>query len=380
MKILVINYEYPPIGGGGGEVSQSLAESYAKRGHDVAVLTAHCKGLAFREKSAENLLIHRISCFRNAPEHCTPLRMLAFMILGIPRVLMIARQFKPDVAHCHFAIPVGPLGLTADILGGIPYILTLHGGDVPGFVPEQTDIYFKLIMPLANWTVRRAIHVVAVGEELRQLAIRKFHRSDILYIPNGVDVDIFKPVGDKREKDCVHIVFAGRFNPQKGLSRLIRAVHHLLQRGIHNFRVDLFGGGPLESDLRILTRDLNVESHIHFRGWIKREDLAVRLGMADIFILPSDVEGMPVACLQAMASGLAIVGSRIMGIREVVQERENGILVEKGDIPGLADGLEQLINNKELMLNMGKRSRSIANEKYRWDIISQQYLDLMQGK
>jgi glycosyltransferase involved in cell wall biosynthesis len=272
---------------------------------------------------------------------------------------------------------VGPLGLAARLFGNIPYILTFQGGDVPGFVPEQTGKYFKLIMPLARWVVHKAAYAVAVGEGLCQMAAREFNRSDILYIPNGVDTNMFKPLEKKGKSDCVRILFAGRFNPQKAVHRLIRASWLLKQKGVPNFQVEIYGGGPLEQDLRTLARDLQLDDTVHFKGWINREELAKQFGMADIFSLPSDVEGMPVACLQAMACGMAIVGTKTMGIKEAVQHGENGFLVEKGDIPALADALEKLIKDPALRKNMGKKSREIVSQAYSWDAICEKYLALM---
>ncbi|MCX7000058.1 MAG: glycosyltransferase family 4 protein [Candidatus Sumerlaeota bacterium] len=91
--------------------------------------------------------------------------------------------------------------------------------------------------------------------------------------------------------------------------------------------------------MKTLSTNYELNHRIRFMGWVRREELRVRLGEADIFVIPSDIEGMPLGCLQAMASGLAIVGSRAPGISEVVRDGENGILVEVGDVRGLADAL-----------------------------------------
>ena len=377
MRILVINYEYPPIGGGGGDASKYISEGYAAQGHQVIVLTAHWDHLPHRETPRQNLTLMRIFALRKAADHATPFQMAAFMVLAFPRALLCALRFKPDVVHCHFAIPVGPIGLGVKAFTGIPYIVTFQGGDVPGFVPEQTGKYFRLIMPLARMVVHKASHAVASGEGLRKMAVQDFGRSDILHIPNGVDVDLFKPLENSGNTGPVRIVFAGRFNPQKALHRLIHAISLLIQKGLLDFRVDLIGGGPLEANLRSLIKDLKIESHVYFHGWMTREELSGHLGKADIFVLPSDVEGMPVACLQAMASGLAIIGSRIMGIQELVREGENGLLVEKGDIPALAEALESLIINRTILKKMGMRSREIAYTGFRWEVICNQYLELM---
>jgi glycosyltransferase involved in cell wall biosynthesis len=387
MRILLINYEYPPVGGGGADATKGLAEGYAKRGHETIVLTARWNALPRLEKVNDCLAIHRIFAFRKAIAHCTPPRMFAFMLLGIPPAIRLARKWKPDVIHCHFAIPVGFIGLVAKKLTGIPYVVTFQGGDVPGFVPEQTDRYYALVKPLANRVVKNASFCVAVGTGLQKLAIEKYRRPDILYIPNGVDVEIFKPRGERAPREEMRIVFAARFNPQKGLNRLIEAVKLLEERGITNpavagalaesaYSVKVYGGGPLEREMKTLSTNYGLDHRIRFMGWVKREELSVRLGEADIFVIPSDIEGMPLGCLQAMASGLAIVGSRAPGISEVVRDGENGILVEVGDVRGLADALERLLNDRALIRKMGERGRQLAHEEFRWDVIVEQYLNL----
>lgn len=377
MKILVINYEYPPIGGGGGDVSKFLSEGYAARGNEVKVLTAHWDSLPKYEKINSNLEIYRIFCFRKAQDHCTPLQMLGFMIMGTLPALSISSKWKPDFIHAHFAIPVAPISYIANLLKKIPYIITYHGGDVPGFVPEQTDSYFKIIKYPAHVVSRRACCCVAVSEGLKDLAVKNYEKANIIYIPNGVDTNIFAPPAEKKIHSPVKIVFAGRFNPQKALHRLIGAARKLKDESVTNFIVELYGGGPLEKELKDSVNKNNLEDIIKFMGWIKRDDLSKVFADSDIFVLPSDIEGMPIACLQAMSSGLAVIGSRTMGIKEVVNDGVNGILVNIGDIDSLANAMAALIKNPETIIKMGEKSREIAVNNFSWDIIVDKYLNLM---
>ncbi len=385
-RILVLNYEYPPIGGGAGEVSKFLAEGYARRGHWVRVLTARWGDLPSSETVDEHLQIRRIFAFRKAKDHCTVPQMMAFAALAIPSAVRLAFRWRPHVIHCHFAIPVGSVAWVVERLRGIPFIVTLHGGDVRGFVPEQTDRYFRLVAPMARRIVRRARYAVAVSEGLRALAAQSYSDARLTVIPNGVDVETFRPdpakgsapgSGPEERPSTVRIVAAARFTPQKGLHRLIEAVQILRESRVDGFTVDIYGGGPLEGELKALSTRLGTDDRVRFPGWISRADLACALGHADVFAIPSEIEGMPVACLQAMASGLAIVGSRTTGIEEVVADRINGLLVEVGDVRALSAALERLIRDRELLARMGAESRRIACEQFRWEVIVDRYLELL---
>lgn len=376
MRILVINYEYPPVGAGGGDASKFLAEGYARQGHDVKVLTAHWRGLPRVESINPYLTIHRIRAFRRDADRCTPARMAAFMLLGMPAAWRLARSWKPDIIHCHFAIPVGPVALAVKKMQGIPYVVTFQGGDVPGFVPGQTKKYFRLIGPLARKVVNQASRAIAVSEGLAEMARRDFAREDISCIPNGVDVTMFKPGVDKAKNGPVRICFAGRFNPQKGLHRLIDAAAKLQREDAGDFEVKIYGGGPLESTLKGQVEALGLSRRVSFPGWIDREKLAVVLGDSHVFVMPSDIEGMPLACLQAMAAGCAVVGSRTVGIEEAVSDGVSGYLVPVGDVSGLAGAMARLVSEPSRARAMGEAGRRIAVEHYSWDVIVEQYLRL----
>ncbi len=386
LRIAVLNYEYPPIGGGGGEVSKFLAEGYAARGHRVRVLTARWGDLPPLERVGENLEIERIFSFRRAVDRCTPAEMTAFLLLGIPAALRLARRWQPDVVHAHFALPVGPLAYAVQKRRGFPYVLTFHGGDVPGHYPEETAAYFRLTMPLVRRVVAKAHRAVAVSHGLLALCEKSFATSNLDCIPNGVDVEVFRPDPEKPpvvEPDAegrlrpVRVIFAGRFSPQKKLNRLIEAAKILRDRGITAFGIDLYGGGPTESELKMLTAREGLEGAVRFPGWVSREELGMVLGQSDLFVLPSDKEGMPIACLQAMAAGMAVVGSRTLGIEEVVEEEKTGLLIGIGDVKGLADSLERLITRRDELARMGREGRALAYERFRWDVIIDQYLALL---
>jgi 1,4-alpha-glucan branching enzyme len=243
-------------------------------------------------------------------------------------------------------------------------------------------------MPLVRRVVENAYRAVAVSHGLLALCEKSFATSNLDCIPNGVDVEVFRPDPEKQpvaEPDAegrlrpVRVVFAGRFSPQKRLNRLVEAAGILKDRGVMGFSVDLYGGGPTESEVKALTARAGLERIVRFPGWISREELGKVLGRSDLFVLPSDKEGMPIACLQAMAAGMTVVGSRTLGIEEVVEEEKTGLLVGVGDVNGLADALERLITHRDELARMGREGRALAYERFRWDVIVDRYLAILSG-
>ena len=121
MKILILNYEFPPIGGGGGKISEDLAKEYAKT-NEVSVLTSWFPG----EKKFEirsGIKIYRVNVFRRKQSGCTIFGMFVYLVLSIFPAIRLARQFKPDIVNCHFAVPVGPLAYIIYKIFGIPYVI-----------------------------------------------------------------------------------------------------------------------------------------------------------------------------------------------------------------------------------------------------------------
>ena len=158
MRILVLIHEYPPVGGGGGRVAQDLCESLAKRGHTLKVLTAHFAELAEVEEPLPGLTLYRLKSMRREAFRAGLPAMAGFVGAALLKGLEVARAWKPDVIHVHFAVPGGAAAWLLSKLSGVPYVLTAHLGDVPGGVPEKTGKWFKWIFPLTPPIWRTTIH------------------------------------------------------------------------------------------------------------------------------------------------------------------------------------------------------------------------------
>jgi glycosyltransferase involved in cell wall biosynthesis len=372
MGILIINSEYPPIGGGAGNASANLARCFATAGHQVAVLTARYANSPALEES-HNLFVHRISAFRHRQDRSGALEQLAFIVAASLYAPRLVREFQPQVVLAFFGVPSGAVAWFLHRRFGIPYVVSLRGGDVPGFRPYDFRLYHRLISPLLRVIWRNASAVVANSKGLRGLA-REFDPGiEIPVIPNGVDVREFA-VG-RRSWSPARLLSVGRVVHQKGLDLGLEAL-----AGLKDLPWDwsIAGDGPQTAALRERVKQLGLEDRVHFLGWQERDQLAARYREANLFLFPSRHEGMPNALLEAMASGLPVVATRIAGNEELVQEGVTGKLVDAEDVPALKESLRQLISDPYLRKRMGVAARQRVEREYSWESAADEYLKMLQ--
>ena len=346
MKILVLCYEYPPLGGGGGRVAQSIAEQMAARGHEVRVQTAALGWNSVRE-TIRGVEVFRTASGRRVPDTCTVPEMGQYCATSFLPTLRHLREWKPDVIHAHFAVPTGALAWAAHRLTGVPYVLTAHLGDVPGGVPEQTDRMFKLIGPLTQRIWRDAAARTAVSSFVQELAERAYGKK-VTRILNGVDLSAERmpPPEPRRQR---HLVFVGRLNPQKNPEFLMDVLARLLRLP---WRLTFIGDGPLMGAVRERIARHRLADHVTGTGWLEVAEVHRVLAEADILVMPSLSEGMPVAAVEALKHGVAIVASDIPGVRDVVDDGVNGYRVPPGDLEAFAHKLQWLIESDTTLLAM----------------------------
>jgi glycosyltransferase involved in cell wall biosynthesis len=160
MRILVINSEYPPIGGGASNASANLARCLAAFGHEVAVLTAHFGDLP-RLETQDGVTVHRIPALRRKQDRSGALEQLAFILYASLWTLVWSRQNRPNVTLAFFGMPSGAVAWLLKMVYKIPYIVSLRGGDVPGFRPYDFKTFHKLIGPFLRVIWHGASAVIA---------------------------------------------------------------------------------------------------------------------------------------------------------------------------------------------------------------------------
>jgi glycosyltransferase involved in cell wall biosynthesis len=283
--------------------------------------------------------------------------MFEFVINGFLNARKMIKDWQPDLIHVHFAVPAGPIAWFLSKIDQIPYVLTAHLGDVPGGSPEKTSNWFRWILPLTPPIWKDAARVVAVSEYTRQLALAHY-AVEIDVIPNGVDTQKLAP------QEIVHhesprIVFAGRFMEQKNPIQIVRVLARLSDLP---WKCVMLGDGPLRTEVETEISNQNLEDRMILRGWVDPEDVLKEFAKSDILFMPSRAEGLPVVGVQALASGLAIVAGKVGGFVDIVDQGENGYLLDPDDVEGMQQGLLKYLEEPESLLKARKNSLRLAKK------------------
>jgi glycogen synthase len=354
MKILVLNYEFPPVGGGGGKFSEDLCKAFARRGHEVRVQTAHFRGLPKIEKR-DGFTISRTWAMRRRAHTCSVFEMGVFLMTNFLPALKTARVWKPDIMHVHFAVPTGVLGWVVSKASGIPYVLSTQLGDIPGGVPEQTDDLFRVVKSFTNAIWGDAAAVTVPSEHIRELAMRTYD-VDVLTIPNTIDLENL-PCSPPEPHTPVRMIFAGRFNPQKNLLFLVDVLGRISDL---EWEMHMLGDGPMMESVRRRVGERGLEKRICLHGWVDSEKVEQAMAESDILVMPSLSEGLPLVGARALGTGLAIVGSDVGGIDDVVEDGVNGFLCPVNNHEAFEKALRTVITSPDRLRSMKSAGRDLA--------------------
>lgn len=378
MRILLLNYEFPPLGGGAGNASAQIARCLALMGVDVAVVTSRYTGLAPFEVK-DGYAIYRVPVLRRYLDHCSIVEMATFVASAAFSLRSIVGTFSPDALIVFFGIPTGPLGLLARKLFGLPYILSLRGGDVPGFLEGELGRSHRLVSTVTKIVWDGASAVVANSVGLAMLAQKSYRKGKVQMIPNGVDTSVFYPPEHRCIPDkALRMIFVARLVEQKGAKLVVQAMPEAARRLNSPLTLDIIGKGPEEYKLRSLVRDLGLGQAVCFSGWLERNEIAERMRKSDLFVLPSYEEGMPNVVLEGMACGLPVLATDIYGVKGLVEDHTNGILVPPGDVQAITDAIVAFGSSPETTQAMGRQSLEIVKQ-YDWMKTAGAYLRLAEG-
>src|SRR5919106_4313502 len=371
MRILFCNYEYPPLGGGGGVATSLLAEELAQR-HQVTVLTSHGRGLA-RQETINGVRIVRVPVGRRYRPTAGLPSMFGYMLMGsrVGRRLIAADHY--DVINTHFALPSGPVGASLSRWSGIPNVLTVHGGDLYDPSKWLSPHRQPLLRPWVRSMLARADAVIA--QSLDPLA-----NATRFYLPT-LQAEII-PLGIKRppvvtvsrqtygfRDDDVLLITVGRLVARKAMDQLISLI---AQPGFEQAHLLVVGDGPLQPELRQQATQLGVSPRTHLFGHVEEIKKFQLLHMADAFVSTSQHEGFGLVFLEAMACGLAIVCYDRGGQNDFLEAGVTGDVVRLNDLAAFASACHRLVMDRTAREQAGAENRRRV-ERYLIDRCAERY-------
>ncbi|MEO0561204.1 MAG: glycosyltransferase family 4 protein [Chloroflexota bacterium] len=376
MRLLMLNNEYPPIGGGTATANYNVIRILAARGFNVDLVTSTPERNAYEiEELSPTARVFRVPINNKNPHYQTERELLTYIYNAFFHIRTLYKGTEPkyDLCHAWSGLPAGALALLLKWKRQLPYIVGLRGSDVPGYDVRYRWLYPFLSVPL-HMIWGGAASITANSSELRNLA-HAFRPNDLIeVIPNGVELDRFRvtELREKSDADTFNVLCVARLVERKGIGHLIDAVKHITPH-LRNFKIILVGRGDKEKAFRAQVEREGLTQWIDFRGSVLHYDVPAVYNEADMFVLPSLNEGMSNAVLEAMASGLPIVTTYTGGTAEML--RGNGILIPKGSPDEIAKAILELWADADLRRTMGARSRAIA-ETLTWERVADDYVDL----
>lgn len=384
-RICLLTESFYPIVGGGETHARLLSHHLNAMGMSTFVLT---------RRSNPNLpiseLIDGTQVCRLPPSGMK--RFGKYLMVPFVRDFLAKNRHAYDlILVCGFRVLGEPAVKSARHLGKLCVLRAETQGEMSGDyasayrkLPPIVGTAFKKWIDCRNKVLKQANAFVAISKPVAQ-EFEECGAKNIHHIPNGIDSDVFKPVGDHHSLrvklglpiDGTIAVYSGKLNQGKGLTDLLLAWENVCagRNGLHLVMVGSGGGQSLscEDELRNIVRERRLP--VTFTGYV--ENVHEYLQAADMFILPSLNEALPMSVLEAMSCGLPVIATRVGGIPEVVSHKENGILIEPANPDQLAAEIAELIDRPSLAEELGKNARQTASERYSIKAVAERYYELL---
>ncbi len=363
MKILMLNQEFPPIGGGAAPVTFELCKNLVQRGHAVDVVTMHYGRLP-RFEIIDGINIYRTPAIRRKPNICHAHELATYVLGAFGKTLKLAKKQKYDIIHCHFIIPVGPLALLVSKIAKIPFLITSHGTDVPGHNPDRFNLAHTLLKPAWRYLVQHTPVLTSPSEHLKNSIIKNCPDANVRVIPNGIYINQFKAIEKTKS-----ILMCSRIFKFKGFQYAVKAIKNIES----DWQVNIIGEGPYLPELKKLAE--SSKTAIKFWGWLdKNNDTFYELfDKSSIFVFPSEAENFPIVLLEAMAAGTAIITSTAGGCPEVTAD--TALLVEPGDVQALRENLQKLMASEQLRKQLSSAAIKRVQQ-FSWANVTDKFIEL----
>jgi glycosyltransferase involved in cell wall biosynthesis len=365
MKILFCNYEYPPLGGGGGVVMAALAKQLAQR-HDVTVLTSRAGQLPSSAFEDGVRVIRVPVFFRRQLAVANLPSMFAYLPSGFVRGLRLDREHRFDVINTHFVVPTGPLGHALSRLYRVPNIVSVHGGDL--FDPSKGSSPHRhaTMRGAVRWLLNRADGIVGQSRDtVRHVSAIYGVDRPVELIPLGIERPPPPPAATRNANPfdlpsgAFVMATVGRLVPRKAIPQLIDVI---AATKLPNAHLLIVGGGPESQAIAERARAHGIERRIRLLGQTNEEDKYAALRMADVFVTTSQHEGFGLVFLEAMAQGLPIICYDRGGQTDFLRTGETGVVVPLNDQARFRDAILALHSAPDARRRYGQHNLARVEE------------------
>lgn len=275
---------------------------------------------------------------------------------------------RPDLVHVHTSqmfsfYRAAFYVLFASYVWRIPVFLHIHGSSFDEFVSTKSTVSRKL----QSIVYGASSEIIVLSQYWKQQLEPHTDSDKITIIPNAVNPDDYSPEYDV---DPPHIIFISNLIERKGVNELTDALDSLIQKD-QNVRVSIAGKGPFSEEVEALAAE---HESVEYLGYVSEDRKYELLSQGSIYVLPAYAEGLPIAILEAMAGGNAIISTKVGSIPEVITE-ENGIVIEPENVDDLRNAIDGMLTSPEEVQSKGKTNRRTVKENYSWDVVMKQIVD-----
>ena len=365
MKIGITCY---PTYGGSGVVGTELGKELAAYGHEVHFISY---ALPIRLTMTDRIYFHEVEVLSYPLFEYPP-----YDLVLATKMAEVVVKFGLDILHVHYAIPHSISAFLAKQMvtdRTIPFVTTLHGTDITLVGNDRS------YLPITRFGIEQSDAVTAVSEYLKKRTVEEFdtrHPIEVVY--NFVNCEVFKKSVDlelRREfasDDEGLLIHISNFRPVKRVDDVVELFARL--RHTHKATLLRVGDGPDRPKAEWLAEVKEVAGDVHFLG--KRNDMDRLLSVSDVLVLPSELESFGLVALEAMASEVPVIATRVGGVSEVVDDGVDGFLFDVGETEAMAGAASRLLQDEDLRVRMGKAGREHAKRNFCHDRIVGQYIDL----
>ncbi len=362
-----------PTYGGSGVVATELGMELAARGHEIHFVT-YAPPIRLSELNHQPDLARRI-CYHEVEVMNYPLFDYPPYDLALAtKMVEVAEHYELDLLHVHYAIPHSVSAYLAQAMLAprhLPFVTTLHGTDVTLVGLDRS------FLPITRFAIEQSNGVTAVSQNLLEVTRREFKvRKPIEVIPNFVNCDRYQRLEAPEQRRQYApdgeflIAHLSNFRPVKRITDVVEIFARI--RAALPARLLLIGDGPERGNAEYLVREKGISDVVQFLG--KQDAVYEKLGVCDLFLLPSDLESFGLAALEAMACEVPVIASDVGGMREVIDPGKDGFLLPARDVEAMARAAIELLGNPQRAREMGRAARAKARARFCSTLVVPRYI------